>query len=119
MSEEFITAGEYKEHKFKIYSLGEYDKYMCSVYVIPKTDENTLFTEKTIISQGAKMIGKNIIKQRFPKIENHEKFLIKKLIEYTLKNAKDRIDSKDFGKGKTYENEISLENIKQWVDKIK
>lgn len=124
MREEFFGEKEYKEHKLKIHwgsppDLSEYDKSMCSVYVIPKSEDNTLFTERTTISNDAKIIGINIIKRIFPKIENHEKFLMKKIIEYTYKNAKERINSKDFEKGKIYKNEISLENFKQWLDKIK
>ena len=118
MSEEFIREEEYNEYKFKIYLLGEYDKHTCSVYVISKSDEVTLFTERTIISQEAKMIGRNIIKKRYPKVENQEKFLIKKLIEFTFKNAKDRINSKDFEKGEIYTKEISDLNVVQWLDKI-
>lgn len=123
MREEFFGEKEYKEHKLKIHwgsppDLSEYDKSMCSVYVIPKSEDNTLFTERTTISNDAKIIGINIIKRIFPKIENHEKFLMKKIIEYTYKNAKERINSKDFEKGKIYTKEILDVNVEQWLDEI-
>ena len=112
MSEEFITEEEYEEYNFKIYLQKEFDRHICSIYVIPKIDGNTLFTERTIITHVAKMIGKNIIKKQFPKVENPDKILIKLIIDNTFKNAKGRIDSEDFKVGETYEKVFSLENIR-------
>jgi hypothetical protein len=112
MSEEFIKEDEYEKYKFKIYLQKEFDKHICSIYVIPKINENTLFTERTIITHEAKMIGKNIIKKQFPKVENPDKILIKLIIDSTSKNAKERINSEDFKVGEIYERVISLENVR-------
>jgi len=112
MSEEFIKEDEYEKYKFKTYLQKEFDKHICSIYVIPKINENTLFTERTIITHEAKMIGKNIIKRQFPKVEHPEKILIKLIIDSTSKSAKERINSEDFKVGEIYERVISLENIR-------
>jgi hypothetical protein len=112
MSEEFITEEENEEYIFKIYLQKEFDRHICSIYVILKIDGNILFTERTTITHEAKMIGKNIIKKQFPKVENPDKILIKLIIDNTFKNAKGRINSEDFKAGETYEKVFSLENIR-------
>ena len=120
MSKEFNEEIEFQEYKLQIYYPSVLDMYeidICSVNVISKSDEYTLFTERTIISGLAKLRAKNLI-ERFSRYENWEEILKKKLIDETSKNAKDRINSKDFEKGEIYTKEILDLNVEQWLDKI-
>ena len=121
MGEEFNEEIEFQECNLKIYCPSVLDMYeidTCSVEVRSKSDEYTLFIERTIISGLAKLRAKNFIEQRFSKYENWEEILKKKLVDETSKNAKDRVNSKDFEKGEIYTKEISDLNVEQWLDKI-
>ena len=121
MGEEFNEEIEFQEYKLKIYCPSVLDMYEIDNFLVDvrsKSDEYTLFTERTIISGLAKIRAKNLIEQRFSKYENWEEILKKKLVDETSKNAKARINSKDFEKGKIYTKEILDVNVEQWLDEI-
>ena len=121
MSKEFNEEIEFQEYKLQIHYPSVLDMYEIDNFLVDvrsKSDEYTLFTERTIISGLAKIRAKNLIEQRFSRYENWEEILKKKLIDETSKNAKDRINSKDFEKGKIYTKEILDVNVEQWLDEI-
>ena len=121
MGEGFNEEMEFQGYKLIIYCPSVLDMYeidICSVEVISKLDEYTLFTERTLISGLAKLRAKNSIEGRFPKYENWEEILKKKLVDETCKNAKDRVNSKDFKKGEIYIKEISDINVELLLNGI-
>lgn len=111
MNKKLEIEEEYKDYKLKIHYeiLKEYDKHVCTVYVISKSTNNTLFTVKTIITNEAKNV--NYKKSQFSKPEDYDKFFINKIIVDTSNNAKNRIDIKIF---EDYEFEITVKNVNEW-----
>jgi len=110
MSEKLLDKKEYSGFILEIYwgnppEFVEHTRDICSVYVKSKTEENTLFIEQTHISHKAELIAKDV------------KNLKEKLIDYTVKKAKDRINLRKYQKGKTYAELITANKFEQWLDK--
>jgi len=111
MGEKLLDIKEHKSYLLEICwglppAFERHNRDICSVYVKSKTNESIIFVEQTHISNEAELIAKNV------------KNLEEKLIDYTFKKAKDRIDSRKYQRGKTYSELFEADNINWWLDKV-
>jgi len=119
MGEEFIGKGEFEAFKLSIYcgrppEYEMYDRDICSIHVKYEHEEGIIFIDQTHIAH----IAEKDLQKQIEKFILKYKDLRSLLVQYTVKKAKDRINSGNFKKGKTYLEEVFSHNLGSWVKKV-
>ena len=125
MSEEFIEGETIRGYKTRISRKsppgyeGHEGKFFA-VHVRSKSDDCNLFSEVIHITDLLWLEAEKRIKEKYSNVENWKEFLEESIRFDLFKRAEERIDSKDYKKGKIYPpKKIDLKNFEHWLNEVR